>query len=68
MSTAYSIVLKGFDPDETGWIEQTITAFQGYEHERPVRTMTRYAEYWYETCSDETHLENNLRDHARPVA
>lgn len=61
MSTAYSIVLKGFDPDETGWIEQTITAFQGYQHERPVRTMTRYAEYWYETCSDETRLESNLR-------
>jgi hypothetical protein len=61
MSTAYSIVLKGFDPDESGWIEQTITAFQGYQHERPVRTMTRYAEYWYETCSDDARLERNLR-------
>jgi hypothetical protein len=61
MSTAYTIVLKGFDPDESGWIEQTVTAFQGYEHERPVRTMTRYAEYWYETCSDDARLERNLR-------
>lgn len=61
MSTAYTIVLKGFEPDEAGWIEQTVTAFQGYQHERPVRTMTRYAEYWYETCSDDARLERNLR-------
>jgi hypothetical protein len=60
MSTAYSIVLKGFDSKETGWIEQTLMAFQGYQHERPVRAMPRYAEYWYETCSDETRLERNL--------
>lgn len=60
MSTAYTIVLRGFEPDETGWIEQTLAAFQGYEHERPVRTMTRYAEYWYETCSDDARLQRNL--------
>jgi hypothetical protein len=61
MSTAYTIVLKGLEPDEAGWIAQTVMAFQGYEHERPVRTMTRYAEYWYETCSDDVRLERNLR-------
>ncbi len=61
MSTAYSIVLKGFDPDETDWIEQTMVAFQGYQRHRPVRTLTRLAEYWYETCSAEAHLEHNLR-------
>ncbi|MBZ0148455.1 MAG: hypothetical protein K8F62_13080 [Pseudorhodoplanes sp.] len=61
MSTAYTIVLRGFDPDETGTIERMLIAFQGYEHHRPVRTQTRLAEYWYETCSDQARLERNLR-------
>ena len=36
-------------------------SFQGFEHYRPVRSETRFVEYWYETCSDETRLERNLR-------
>ena len=61
MSTAYTIVLRGYDPEEAGYIEKVLMSFQGYEHHRPVRTETRYAEYWYETCSDDARLERNLR-------
>lgn len=61
LSTSYMIVLRGFDPDETGTIERMLISFQGYEHHRPVRTQTRLAEYWYETCSDQARLERNLR-------
>jgi hypothetical protein len=61
LSTAYTIVLSGFDPEDIGAIERMLVAFQGYEHHRPVRTETRYAEYWYETCSDRARLERNLR-------
>lgn len=61
LSTAYTIVLSGFDPEDVGAIERMLVAFQGYEHHRPVKTQTRYAEYWYETCSDRARLERNLR-------
>lgn len=61
MSTAYTIVVRGFDPEDTGLIERMLVSFQGYEHHRPVRTRTRLAEYWYETCSDQARLERNLR-------
>jgi hypothetical protein len=61
MSMAYTIVLRGLDPDELSWAERTLTAFQGYEHHRPVRSETRSVEYWYETCSDQARLERNLR-------
>ena len=61
LSTAYTIVLSGFDPADIDAIERILVAFQGYEHHRPIRTQTRYAEYWYETCSDRARLERNLR-------
>jgi hypothetical protein len=61
MSTACAIVLTGFDPDDIAYIEQTLMAFKGYEHHRPVRTQTRFVEYWYETCADHARLERNLR-------
>jgi hypothetical protein len=61
MSTAYTIVVRGFDSEDTGRIERMLMSFKGYEHHRPVTSRTRYAEYWYETCSDEARLERNLR-------
>jgi hypothetical protein len=61
LSTAYTIVVRGFDPDDTGQIERMLMSFQGYEHHRPVRAETRFSEYWYETCSDQARLERNLR-------
>jgi hypothetical protein len=61
LSTAYTIVLSGFDPADIDAIEKMLVAFQGYEHHRPIKTQTRYAEYWYETCSDRARLERNLR-------
>jgi hypothetical protein len=36
-------------------------AFRGYERHRPLRTMSRFAEYWYETCADHARLERGLR-------
>ena len=61
LSTAYTIVMRGFDADDTGQIERLLMSFQGYEHHRPVRAQTRLSEYWYETCSDQARLERNLR-------
>ena len=61
LSTAYTIILSGFDPTDIDVIERMLVAFQGYEHHRPIKTQTRYAEYWYETCSDRARLERNLR-------
>ena len=61
LSTAYTIVVRGFDPDDTGQIERLLMSFQGYEHHRPVRAQTRLSEYWYETCADQARLERNLR-------
>jgi hypothetical protein len=61
MSTAYTIVVRGYDADEAGHIERMLMSFQGYEHHRPVTSRTRYVEYWYETCSDQARLERNLR-------
>jgi hypothetical protein len=61
MSTAYTIVVRGYDPEDLGQIERTMMSFQGYEHHRPVRAQTRLSEYWYETCSDQARLERNLR-------
>lgn len=61
LSTAYTIIVRGFDPDDIGQIERLLMSFQGYEHHRPVRAQTRLSEYWYETCSDQARLERNLR-------
>jgi len=61
LSTAYTLVAKGFDMEEMKWVEQAMMAFKGYEHHRPVRSQTRFVEYWYETCSDMARLERNLR-------
>jgi hypothetical protein len=60
-SAAYTIVLDGFDPDDTFFIEQRLAAFMGYEQLRLLRARTRFAEYWYETCSDLVRLERNLQ-------
>jgi hypothetical protein len=61
LSTAFTIVVRGFDADDMGYIEHMLMSFQGYEHHRPVRSQTRMTEYWYETCSDHARLERNLR-------
>ena len=61
LSTAYTIVLNGYDIADIDSIESMLMAFQGYEHHRPVKTQTKYSEYWYETCSDRARLERNLR-------
>ena len=61
LATGYTIVLSGFDSDAINQIEQTVVAFSGYAHHRPIRSQTRYIEYWYETCADRARLERNLR-------
>lgn len=68
LPSAYTIVLNGFDPQDIETIERMLIAFSGYEHHRPVQTRTRYAEYWYETCSDRAKLERNLRSLADQLA
>jgi hypothetical protein len=61
LSSAYTIVLNGFDPGDIETIERMLMAFSGYEHHRPVQTRTRYTEYWYESCANRARLERNLR-------
>lgn len=61
MNTAYTLVLKGFTPGEIDRFEGTVVNLPGYQHNRQVQVLTRYAEYWYETCSDQVRLERNLR-------
>ena len=61
LATVYTIVLTGYDPSDIRQIEETLVAFSGYGHHGPIRTQTRYAEYWYETCSDRARLERNIR-------
>jgi hypothetical protein len=68
LSTAYTIVLNGFDPQDIETIERMLIAFSGYETHRPVQSRTRYTEYWYETCSDRARLERNLRSLADQLA
>ncbi|MBV5265200.1 hypothetical protein [Pinisolibacter aquiterrae] len=60
MTTAYTIVLRGFESQEVMRIQEYLTAFKGYDHYRPIRSQMRYAEYWYESCIDSARLERNL--------
>lgn len=61
LSSAYTIVLDGFDSSDIETIEQTMIALQGYEHHRALNSRTKHSEYWYETCSDRARLERNFR-------
>lgn len=61
LSTAYTVVLDGFDSSDIEIIEQTMIALQGYEHHRALNSRTKHSEYWYETCSDRSRLERNFR-------
>ncbi|WP_395818262.1 hypothetical protein [Devosia sp.] len=61
MTTAYVISLRGFDLDEITVIEEYLVAFSGYDHHRPLRTTLTFSEYWYESCSDVSRLNRNLR-------
>lgn len=61
LPTAYSIKVNGFTPNEVTAIEEYLTAFSCYEHQRPVRASASATEYWYETRSDSARLNRNLR-------
>lgn len=61
LQTAYTIILTGFESEDVDAIEKILTAFYGYQHHRPIRSRTKYSEYWYETCSDRSRLERNIR-------
>lgn len=61
LQTAYTIILTGFESEDVDAIEKILIAFNGYQHHRPVRSRTKYSEYWYETCSDRSRLERNIR-------
>jgi hypothetical protein len=61
MTTAYVISLRGFSLEEVSIIEEYLVAFSGYDHHRPLRTSLTVSEYWYETCSDVSRINRNLR-------
>ncbi|MBT3330451.1 MAG: hypothetical protein HN394_03005 [Rhodospirillaceae bacterium] len=61
LASAYSLVFRGFTPDDMLEIEGYIVSFQGYEHHRPVKSSMRSNEYWYESKSKTARLNRNLR-------
>ena len=61
LPTAFVIRLTGFESTEVQAIEEYLQAFSCYQHQRPVRATPAQAEYWYETSSDSTRLNRNLR-------
>jgi hypothetical protein len=61
LPSGYTIILSGFESEDVDAIEKILTAFYGYQHHRPLRSRTKYSEYWYETCSDRVRLDRNIR-------
>ena len=61
LPTAYTLVFSGFKADEINSIEEYFVAFSGYKKHRPIKASLRTAEYWYETDSESTRLNRNLR-------
>lgn len=61
MTTAYSLTFRHFEPEQLTAIEEYLVAFQGYQHQRPVRSNASETMIWYETCSDAARLNRNLR-------
>ena len=59
-ATAFTLVLSGFTAKDMTAVEEYIAAFRGYEHHRPVSTLLRTHEYWYETTSDASRLNRNF--------
>jgi hypothetical protein len=52
---------RGFGPHELTRLEEYMSAFQCYEHHRPIRADAILTEFWYETGSDQARLQRNLR-------
>ncbi len=57
----YRMTFNNFTPDEVTTIEDYLVEFRGYRQHRPIRSTLRFAEYSYETCSEDTRLNRNLR-------
>jgi hypothetical protein len=60
LPSAYSIILKQFDPEMTRRMEDILVSLPGYSTHRPIRSETRYQEIWYETCADVARLKRNI--------
>ena len=41
-----------------------LVSFPGYKSHRPIRSQSRYAELWYETCSARARLQRNVQSMA----
>lgn len=61
LPTAYVIRFDGFETEEVTALEEYINSFACVESARAVRASGRTAEYWYETRSDSSRLNRNLR-------
>lgn len=61
MPTAFVIRVNGFTAPEMQAIEEYLSAFRCYEHQRPVRSSANHAEYWYETRAGSARISRNLR-------
>ena len=61
LSQAYVLKLSGFNNKEIDQIENRIVQFRGYEHHRPVSSLFRAHEYWYESSGGTAYIYQNLR-------
>jgi hypothetical protein len=61
LATAFVLTFDGFDPKELTEIEEYLVSFKGYEHHRTTRCSRTRCEYWYESSSDRSRLNRNLR-------
>lgn len=61
LTSPYTLTFRGFSGEELTRVEEYLVAFKGYDHHRPVTNDTRQARYWYESCSDVSRLNRNLR-------
>lgn len=57
----FNVIFINFDADDVTGAEEYLAAFRGYRTHRVVDCTISRCEYWYETDSDATRLNRNLR-------
>jgi len=57
----FNVAFTNFDADDITGAEEYLAAFRGYQTHRVVDCTISRCEYWYETTSDASRLNRNLR-------
>ena len=61
LPNGYALIFSNFKDDEINAIEEYLTSFSKYKKHMVVKSTKTISEYWYETGSDSTRLNRNLR-------